>query len=82
MLSDFIGRKLRSAQYKILKDRSYFGEIAGLNGVWANAKDLETCRNELREVLEEWVLLKLRSGERISGLESKSIRCCELAKNA
>ncbi len=52
----------------MLKDGTYFGEIPGANGVWANAENLEDCREELREVLEDWVLLKVREGETIAGL--------------
>lgn len=66
MLSDFIQDHLMQATYKLLKDKSYFGEIAGLDGVWANASTLEVCREELREILESWMVLKLQSGERIS----------------
>ncbi|MFH1113449.1 MAG: hypothetical protein V1792_05970 [Pseudomonadota bacterium] len=29
------------------------------NGVYANADTLEDCRDELREVLEEWVLFRV-----------------------
>jgi len=43
---------------KILDDRTFFGEIPHLMGVWANTDNLKECRNELREVLKEWVLLK------------------------
>lgn len=69
MLSEYIEKKLKTARYKLLKDGSYFGEIPGLKGVWANAKNLEECRKELQEVLEDWLLLKIRFGERISGFE-------------
>ena len=31
--------------------------IPGFDGVYANAEDLETCRSELKEVLEEWIML-------------------------
>ena len=72
MLTDFIENKLKKARYKLLPDGSYFGEIAGVNGVWANTKTLESCREELQEVLEEWVLLKVRAGERVSGLSFPS----------
>lgn len=68
MLGSFISKKLREARYKLLKDRSYFGEVPNLKGVWANAKNLEDYRKELQEVLEEWVLLKIRNRERIPGL--------------
>lgn len=81
MLSEFIEKKLRSGRYKLLKNKIYFGEIPGLRGVWASAKSLEDCRSELKEVLEEWLLLKLRSREKIPGLEIK-IDKRELVKNA
>ena len=71
MLTEFINKKLKTARYKILKDKSYFGEILGVKGVWANAKSLEDYRKELKEVLEDWMLLKVRSGEKISGLKIK-----------
>jgi len=71
MLSEFIDRQLKKARYKILKDGTYFGEIIGLRGVWANADNLESCRKELREVLEDWLLLKVRDHERVPGFEIK-----------
>lgn len=71
MLSEFILKKLREARYKLLEDGSYFGEIAGLRGVWANATKLEDCRKELREVLEDWLLLKVRDRENIPGFRFK-----------
>lgn len=68
MLSEFIEKKLRAARYKLLKDGSYFGEIPGLRGVWANARNLEGCRDELMSALEDWVLFKLKDGDSIPGL--------------
>lgn len=67
MLNDFICKKLKMARYKILRDGNYFAEIPGLKGVWASAKNLEQCRAELREVLEDWLLLKIRDREPIAG---------------
>ena len=67
MISSFINSKLKNATYKILRDKTYFGEIKGLRGVWANGKTLEACRAELKEVLEDWLVLKIRRGERIAG---------------
>lgn len=71
MLTDFIISKLKIAKYKLLKDGSYFGVIPGLNGVWANAKNLEDCRKELQEVLEDWLVLQLRDGQKITGFQTK-----------
>ncbi len=71
MISEYIVKKLKQARYKLLKNGSYFGEIPGVKGVWANAKNLEGCRTELREVLEDWLLLKVRDRERVPGFEVK-----------
>jgi len=65
MLTNYISQKLAQARYKILEDGNYFGEIPGLQGVWASEKTLEKCRETLREVLEEWLILKLRDGDPI-----------------
>jgi predicted RNase H-like HicB family nuclease len=69
MLSKFIERKLRGAKYKLLKDGTYLGEIPGFRGVWANSEKLEDCRDELREVLENWLLLKVRDKEPVPGFK-------------
>ena len=74
MLSQFIVKKLSGARYKLLKDGSYFGEIPGMRGVWANAKNLEVCRRDLQEVLEEWIILKVRDGDFIPGFQIKNLR--------
>ncbi|MEK7070791.1 MAG: type II toxin-antitoxin system HicB family antitoxin [Patescibacteria group bacterium] len=67
MLSEYILKQLTGARYKILEDGSFFGEIPSLRGVWSSAKNLESCRKELQEVLEVWILLKIRSQEKVPG---------------
>jgi predicted RNase H-like HicB family nuclease len=37
----------------------YYGSIPGFDGVWADAASLENCRDELEEVIEEWLLFRL-----------------------
>lgn len=69
MLTEFIYKQLKKASYELLEDGTYYGEILGLRGVWANAKKLEDCRKELLEVLEGWLILKLRDGDSIPGLK-------------
>ena len=81
MISEYIVKKLKQARYKLLKDGSYFGEIPGLKGVWATAKNLENCRKELQEVLEDWLVLKVRDREKVPGFEIKVDRR-ELVKHA
>ncbi|HWQ76615.1 MAG TPA: type II toxin-antitoxin system HicB family antitoxin [Syntrophomonas sp.] len=60
ILTAFTEAALREAVYKILDDGTFYGEIPLCHGVWANEKTLEKCREELHEVLEEWLILKLR----------------------
>lgn len=79
MLIEFIFRKLNQAKYKILEDGLYFGEIRGLQGVWASGKTLEQCREELREVLEEWLILKIKDGDKIPSFSIKTKPTINLA---
>ena len=71
MLREYINKKLASARYKLLKDGTYFGEIPDTQGVWASEATLELCRQQLRDVLEEWLLLKVRSREAVPGFKLK-----------
>jgi predicted RNase H-like HicB family nuclease len=60
MLTNYIKAAMRQARYEILpEDKTYYGEIPGFAGVYANSNTLESCRAELREVLEEWILLRV-----------------------
>ena len=60
MLTQYIQAAMRQAKYEILPDDgTFYGEIPGSQGVWANAETLEDCREELAEVLEEWIFLHL-----------------------
>jgi predicted RNase H-like HicB family nuclease len=60
MLTKYIKAALHQAKYKILPDdNTFYGEIPGFQGVWANTDTLEACREELEEVLSEWILLRV-----------------------
>jgi predicted RNase H-like HicB family nuclease len=56
---------MKRARYKTLENGDYFGRAPGLAGAWANARTLDKCREELREVLEEWLVLKIRDNDPI-----------------
>lgn len=62
MITEFINEILeQKAKYEILEDWEWFyAEIPWFTWVWAQASDLENCRKELKEILEEWLILKLR----------------------
>jgi predicted RNase H-like HicB family nuclease len=60
MILEYVQAALRHARYEILPDDgSYYGAIPECNGVYANAETLEECREQLREVLDGWVLLRV-----------------------
>lgn len=60
MLTNYIRAAMHQARYEILPDDgTFYGEISVCPGVYANASTLEVCRDELEEVLEEWVLLRV-----------------------
>jgi len=60
MLTTYLHAAMGKAKYEILKDDgSYYGEIPGFKGIYANASTLEKCREELEEVLEEWILFRV-----------------------
>ena len=59
MLADYMSAAMHRATYEVLSDGSFYGSIPGFQGVWANAPTLESCRDELLEVLEGWILLRI-----------------------
>jgi len=60
MLSEYLSAAMRHAKYELLSDDgSFYGEIPDFQGVYANQETLESCREQLHEVLEEWVLFRV-----------------------
>lgn len=77
MLTFYIQSALRTARYEILEDDTYYGEIPGFSGVYADADTLEACRDQLQEVLEGWILLGLRLGHElpeINGIKLEMVK--------
>ena len=63
MLASYIDAAMERAHYEIIEDEgSFWGEIPGVQGVWARHATLEGCRRELREALSDWIALRLRLG--------------------
>ena len=79
MLSEYIQKALEKAQYKKLDDGTWFAEIPGFKGVWANGSNVEQCRHELQEVLEEWLILKIRDHDPIPKIGRVEIKIKEVA---
>ena len=71
LLAEYIESAMRDATFMIFcEDGTYYGEIFGFQGVWANADTLEECRKELAEVLEGWIILGIELGHEIPVLPS------------
>lgn len=75
MLTNYIRAAMHRAKYEILEDDgTFYGEIPGFQGVWANADTLEACREELEEVLEGWILLGISLGHALPSVDGIEIR--------
>ena len=66
MLVTHIRNAMRMGKYEILEDGRYYVEIPEFDGVWAQAVHLEICRDELQSALEDWLILGLQMGHKLS----------------
>ena len=57
MLAEYLDKAIQHAQIEQIEDGTYYGSIPDFRGVWSNALTEEACLQELREVLEGWILL-------------------------
>ena len=59
MITAYVKEALQNAQYERLEDGSIYGDVPQLPGVLANAATVEACRDQLAEVIEEWILVRV-----------------------
>jgi len=75
VLTQYLQAAMRRAHYEILEDDgSFYGEIADCPGVYANAGTLEACREELEQVLGEWVLFRIHRNTHLPRIGGPSCR--------
>lgn len=83
MLIEYINEALKRAHYELIENEEpYYGEIEELKGVWATGLSLEGCRNNLKDVIEGWILLSVKKGlpiPQLGNCEVKEIK--EMAVN-
>ncbi len=83
MITEYIQAALGKARYEIIKDEEpYYGEVSELGGVWANGRTLEECRKNLAEVIDGWIVVKLRKGlpiPPIGGCKIEDLKRLELS---
>jgi len=80
MLLEYIQAALRHAKYEILPDDgTYYGAIPECPGVYANSDALEECREQLREVFEGWVLLRVHRNLPLPAIDGIELGIQEVA---
>ncbi len=65
MLSQYIDKAMSRAVYDQLEDKTYCGKIPECPGTIAFGNTLYQCQNELKSVLEGWLLVKIRHGDHL-----------------
>jgi predicted RNase H-like HicB family nuclease len=66
MLSEYLNAALERASYEKIDDpEPYYGEIPGIQGVWATGTTLEECRRRLVQALEDWLFFSIYRGESV-----------------
>jgi predicted RNase H-like HicB family nuclease len=55
---------MRAVVVERLEDLSYFAEIPGFQGVWADGRSGRVAERELEAALRAWVELKIEHGDR------------------
>jgi predicted RNase H-like HicB family nuclease len=73
MFSEYIQAALKLAEYDTLEDDSYVATVEGLQGVIAIGDSIEECRRDLIEVIEGWIVLRLKLGDSIPPIQGISI---------
>lgn len=80
MILEYITAAMRLARYEQLPDDGlYYGEIPGFDGVYATAEQLEDCREELKAVLEDWLLLSIHKNLPVPIVSSISLEVKNVA---
>jgi predicted RNase H-like HicB family nuclease len=75
MLRQYLDAALRRATYEIIPDDgTFYGEIPGFEGVYSTAASLESCRDELQEVLEEWVFFRVSRNLDLPSIDGVELR--------
>ena len=74
IITEYINAALSQAKYEIIDDEEpYYGEVTGLEGVWASGKTLEECRHNLAEVIDGWLVVRLKRGLSVPAIGDRKI---------
>ena len=73
MLTKYLENAMRLAHYEMMENGRFFASIPKCKGAWAEGRTLEECREELRAVFEDWVLLGLQLGHRLPVIDGLNL---------
>ena len=74
MIRAYFDTALRKAHYEMIDDdEPFYGEVPGLQGVWATGKTLEACRDNLASTIEGWGLIRLSRHLEIPTLDGVTV---------
>ena len=74
-ITAYIKAAMSAADIKTLDDGTCYAEIPACPGVWANEDTVRACMETLQEVLEEWIILKLRDNDALPEFNNISLDC-------
>lgn len=62
LIDDYVAIAHRHRRTEQMEDGRWFAEVVGLPGVWADGDTEDQAADELRDVLEGWLRLKIDHG--------------------
>jgi predicted RNase H-like HicB family nuclease len=60
ILTEYVAQAMAVATYDKLEDGTFSGRIPGCKGVLSFGATLRLCEDDLRSVLEDWILVGLK----------------------
>lgn len=79
MLTDYLRAGLRHAEYEKTEEDRWFGQIPGLEGLWAEGATVESCREALQSALEDWVVFGLVNGSAVPPIDGIDLTSARVA---
>jgi len=74
VLKRYMEAAIERATYEVIEDpEPYYGEIPGLDGIWATGITLEECRRRLIAALEDWIIFSLQRGAQLPAVDGITI---------
>jgi predicted RNase H-like HicB family nuclease len=78
MLTTYIRAAMERAEYSIIDDGVHYAEIPDLPGVWGEGDTRAAAEQDLREVLEGWIVLRFQHHLPIPAISGHSLQLVEV----